>query len=117
MDSPVPGMERRQHKRRALRTTAHVMLPDQQFLEVYTVDISAGGLAVVTDLNPRAGTRFYIRVNLPGRSGRNTVLEASVEVTNSIFGTVEQGFKVGLRFLKLEPAALLAVIQYVERGS
>lgn len=114
MATQITGIERRQHTRRVLRTTAHVLLPDNKRVEVRTFDISAGGLGIVAAINPKAGSTFNIRLNLVLTSTGSTTIEAPVEVTHSVFGSVEQGFKIGLRFLKLESSAISAIALFLE---
>ena len=112
MNTPVPGIELRQHKRRYLHTTAYVTLPDRQVVEVRTTDISAGGLAIIGAMNPKVGVTLVIRFCLPEKSGGRTTIQAPVEVTHSIYGSAERNFRIGLRFLKLEPEAILSIAQY-----
>ena len=114
MNAQGSGGERRLHKRRTLRTIAHVVLPDQQLVEVRTFDISAGGLGIIAALNPQAGATFSIRMKLVAGSTSSTLIEAPVMVTHSIFGAAEQGFKIGLRFLKLDPEARAVIMQYLD---
>ncbi|MCA3028677.1 MAG: PilZ domain-containing protein [Rhodocyclaceae bacterium] len=113
MNTSVPGIELRQHKRRHLHTTAHVALPDSQVVEVRTTDISAGGLAIIGAINPKVGETLFIRFGIPVKSGGRTTVQATVKVAHSIYGTAERNFKIGLRFLKLEPEAVSSIAQYV----
>lgn len=113
MNTPVPGIEQRQHKRRYMRTTAHVALPDRQVVQVLATDISAGGLGIVGAVNPKIGMTLFIRLSIPDKSGGRTLIEAPVKVTHSIYGITEQSFKIGLQFLKLEPEAVFAIAEYV----
>ena len=114
MDIPGTGAERRQQKRRDLRTTAHVVVAGKQLVEVRTLDISSGGLGIAAALNPPAGATFHIRLHLPIRPGRRTAIEAQVEVTHSVYGSVERNFKIGLRFLNLDSETRSVITQFVE---
>jgi c-di-GMP-binding flagellar brake protein YcgR len=113
MNTPVPGIEQRRHKRRYLQVTAHVALPDSQVVEVRTIDVSAGGLAVIGAINPKVGETLFIRFGIPLKSGGRTAVQATVKVEHSIYGAAERNFKIGLRFLKLEPEAVSSIAQYV----
>ncbi|MCA2999090.1 MAG: PilZ domain-containing protein [Rhodocyclaceae bacterium] len=113
IDTPVPGIEQRQHKRRYLHVTAHVALPDSQIVEVRTTDVSAGGLAIIGAMNPKIGETLFIRFSIPANSGERTPIQATVKVTHSIYGSAQQNFRIGLRFLKLEPEAVLSIAEYV----
>ncbi|MFM9917016.1 MAG: PilZ domain-containing protein [Rhizobacter sp.] len=105
---------RRQHERRYLRGVATVVLSPKDSFEVRTLDISAGGMAIVAAANPRPGTTFSIQVSLPLRPKGFTAIEARVQVMHSILASDEQGFKVGLQFVSLDAPTAAAVIQYLK---
>lgn len=76
------------------------------------LDISAGGAGILAPANPQRGTQFTLRVGLPKRPMGSTLIEVPVEVTHSIFSSSENGFKIGLRFTRLEPSAASAILQF-----
>jgi c-di-GMP-binding flagellar brake protein YcgR len=107
------GPERRQTERRPLRTSAVVLLPGDQTFTVQTLDISLGGMGIVANANPRQGTRFSIRVALPVRPTGQYLFEAGVEVAHSILARDEGAFKVGLRFVSLDPRGESAIRHFI----
>lgn len=114
MTITAPGFERRQHERRYLRTVATVVLGPVQTFEVRTVDISAGGMAVVAAANPQPGTTFTIRVPLSFPHEGVVVVETRAQVMHSVLASDEQGFKIGLRFVSLEAAAASTILRYLK---
>ena len=111
-DTPS-GAERRVHARRPLHAPATVLLPGNQVDEVREIDISLGGMGILAEVSPKTGTRFRVRTSL-NLSGANPVtFEADVEVTHSIYGSHERGFKVGLRFVSVEPHLEQALARFV----
>jgi c-di-GMP-binding flagellar brake protein YcgR len=105
--------DRRVHDRRPLRIPARVLLPNDQAFEVRTMDIGAGGMGIIAGANPKAGTVFAIQFNLPGKTGGGSPLHVKVKVANSVLGIDEDGFKIGLQFLGLDPASERIIRQYV----
>ncbi len=102
MNRPNDTYENRIHQRRPLRAVATIMLPGNQEIEVHTLDLSRGGMAIVANANPRQGTEFGIRVTLPLRQRGSGTLEARVRVVHSILARDEGGFKVGLQFIGID---------------
>ena len=111
---PDPSAELRRHDRRLLRTTATVVLAGTQTFEVRTLDISEGGAAIVAAANPKSGTVFQIRMAIPRKAKDSIPIEAEVQVMHSIFVNSEQGFRIGLRFVRIEPAAAAAITQFLK---
>lgn len=110
---PYPAPERRQYMRKLLRTVAQLVIPDAGLIEVQTTDISLGGIGVVMNTDPVKGATFLLRVALRQPDRTSVVLQARVVVANSFFGASEGGFKVGLRFVDLTPAANLVLSKSV----
>lgn len=107
------GAERRVHLRRVLRNNALLLLPGDKTLEVRTVDISAGGMGILVDVNPPQGATFSIRVSLPLKSKGYKVFETRVQVMHSVYGSAEGYFKVGLRFIDLDAGTVAAISSYM----
>lgn len=108
------GAERRAHVRRKLRSPAFMVLPGGKVVDVRTLDISAGGMGLLIGANPPKGTVFDLQMALPMRSDGHRKLRAKVEVMQSIYDGQDGGFKVGVRFVGLEPddsAAIAAFLQ------
>jgi c-di-GMP-binding flagellar brake protein YcgR len=112
------GAERRQHERRTLRVAAQLKLTDASAtgarpMDVRTLDISLGGMGVVTPVNLRSGVTLTISFTLPARSKGITPIQARVQVMHSILGRDEGGFKIGLRFLAADNATNAAIREYL----
>jgi c-di-GMP-binding flagellar brake protein YcgR len=106
----LPGVERREHERKPLRTEAHLLPPGQPPFSVRLIDISEGGLRISCSVNPPLMSVSVIRMPVPSpdRLG-GSVIEARVQILNSIYAQAESGFRVGLKFLDL-PAATQDII-------
>ena len=108
----LDGSERRADPRKALRANAELLVEGRR-LEVRTMDISTSGLGIAASFNPRVDQTFSIFL-APADSPRGTVrIEMPVTVVHSILTQAEGGFKVGLRFGQLSPAARDAVKKYL----
>ncbi len=112
-EDKTSGAERREHTRRPLRTTTTLLLPGNQVFDVRALDISLGGMGIVAPVSPKSGTRFRIRTTLNLPDVGAVPFEANVEVTHSIYGAHEGGFKVGLRFVSVEPHLEQALARFV----
>lgn len=111
----APAGDRREHERRVLRSTATILVAGAPPLAVRTLDISASGLGIVAPVNPPVRLNCTVRVTLPLRPKGSVVHESKAVVVHSIFSNVEDGFKVGLRFVDISPEFAMAVIQYMSR--
>lgn len=111
------GSERRQQPRRPLRNSAFIAFPDGRSIEVRAVDISVGGLAVVSEINLQTKSVHTIQIALPLKPKGIFSFKAEVEVMHSIFGGSEKGFKIGLRFTKVVAADYQAIIHYINAGA
>jgi c-di-GMP-binding flagellar brake protein YcgR len=84
-----------------------------QSVVVRTYDISEGGLGIVTDASPPYGTNLSVRVRIPAGDAIPMELDARVTVARSVLSSDESGFKVGLQFVSLEPAARAAIRRFL----
>jgi c-di-GMP-binding flagellar brake protein YcgR len=106
----LPGVERREHERKPLRTEAHLLPPGQPPFSVRLIDLSEGGLRMACSVNPPLLSVSVIRMPVPRADRKGaSVIEARVQVLNSIYAQSEDGFRVGLKFLDL-PAATRDII-------
>ena len=114
-DSGNPGgQELRQHARRVLRTTAQLVVAGSPPFPVRTLDISAGGMAIIATVQPPRGLHCTVLLSLP-QTGREPVAMAlPVTVAHSIFSSGEEGVKVGLSFNALPPDAAALVQRFVD---
>jgi c-di-GMP-binding flagellar brake protein YcgR len=110
----LPGVERREHERKPLRIPAHLLPPGQPPFEVRLIDISEGGLRMACSVNPPLMSVSVIRMVVPSadRMG-NVLVEARVQIMNSIYVRAEDGFRVGLKFLDLPVPASKAIADYL----
>jgi c-di-GMP-binding flagellar brake protein YcgR len=105
--------DRRAHDRHPFRTEAVLALPDGREVTGRTLDIGKGGAAVVTDINPPLGSSLVIRLRLPAQPQGSTPFEAQALVVNCILAPRDGGFRLGLEFRPLTPAALAALKGYL----
>ena len=114
MNTPTSGSERRLYPRRILRCTADVRASPAETFRARTLDISPGGMAIITEHNPRVGQKLALRLPLPVRPKGMVAIEVLSEVLHSFLALNEGGFKVGLRFVGVEAAAASAINQFLK---
>lgn len=104
------GIESRVHHRHPLRTRGHLLFSGHEPVPVRTLDISVGGLCIVSELTLPVKIQGAIALSLPAGNGRFELQNINIQVMHSIFCNREDGFKVGLLFLK-PTLALLKMIR------
>lgn len=110
LQSDINWAERRGNQRRAILIKADVHLPGKAPLLAHAVDVSLGGLGL---LSPSAvGIDQELVVNVPFDVGGDAQL---ITLTGRVCYCTKQAdncFRVGLQFIKLEPdtAAFIAAI-------
>lgn len=105
--------ERRRHERKPLRASALLQLPDGAPLQVRTVDVSAGGLGVVSPVNINPRLPCMVRVNLPVNPSGQALLEAQATIAYCVLSGSESGFLIGLQFLNLPVASARAIALFL----
>ncbi|WP_157263589.1 PilZ domain-containing protein [Azohydromonas aeria] len=106
--------ERREHPRKFLSGTAHVLVPGRAPIEVHTLDISIGGLGIVSPTNLPYEWIGQIRFTLTREPyGVDTVV-APVQVVHSVLSGRQRGFMVGMRFVDLPPDIEGIIQRYME---
>ena len=105
--------DRRKTERKSLRTRATVILGQTQAFEVRTLDVSAGGMAIVAQANPPPGVVLGIRFMFPLKPSGYAPFEARARVVHSVFSSAESGFKVGLSFIDLPSDAAATIAKYL----
>jgi c-di-GMP-binding flagellar brake protein YcgR len=110
---PPAGAERRQYARKGLRGNGRLLIAGRAPLPIRLTDISAGGLGAVAAVNLALKTACTIQFGVPAKAGASKVLETRAAIALSIFSNAEDGFKVGLQFVGLPPAAANAISQYL----
>ncbi len=115
MDYPGSlGAERRQQQRKALRANAELLLQGAPPIPVRTLDISIGGIGVVSGLNLPQSAPCVIRLAAPGQSRGVPTIRIDAIIMHSIFTIRHDGFMIGLRFGDdLSPEAVEAVTKYL----
>ncbi len=106
------GAERRADPRKPLRANAELLIGGEH-ISVRTLDISTSGIGVSTSINPRSGQTGSLLLAPPGAPRGSSFVAVPVTVVHSILSRGEGGFKVGLRFAELPPAAIEAVRGYL----
>jgi c-di-GMP-binding flagellar brake protein YcgR len=108
------GAERRQHERKVLRGSAQLQIAGRPMLAVRMLDLSAGGVGIVSPINLPVKTGCTLRFPLHLQSrGTTTVVEIPSAVTNSIFSGAEDGFKLGLMFKGISVEAAELITQFL----
>lgn len=99
-----------------LRCTADVRSSPTETFRARTLDISPSGMAIITEHNPRVGQKLALRLPLPlpVRPKGTVTVEVLSEVLHSFLALNEGGFKVGLRFVKVDAAAASAIAQFLK---
>lgn len=106
-----PKDERRTAARQVLRTKAQLLFAQGLVLDARTLNISATGMAIVTDGPIAPGTSFALRCHVL-LNGARQELVVSVRVAHSVFSNSDGGFVVGLSFAaqSTEAAQLIAAV-------
>ena len=84
-------------------------LPDGRAIPARCLDIGLGGAGVVCDLNIPVGTLIVAVMRVPARPSGSAVFEASASVASCTLAGSEGGFRLGLQFNTLSPAATSAL--------
>lgn len=82
-------------------------------VQVQTLDLSVGGLAVISPTNPEPGTLASIQFPLKLTAQPVLHVEVMVTVMHGHHSTAAQGYKLGLRFNTLSGPVATLVARYV----
>jgi c-di-GMP-binding flagellar brake protein YcgR len=104
------GIENRSQARRSLRTRGTLLFTGNQPIPIRTLDVSLGGLCLVADIAIPAKIMGQLEINLPLGNGNFEKMQVSIQVVYSIFCNKEDGFRLGVLFVK-PPRNLIVVIQ------
>ena len=102
-DWVASGPDRREHARKPFSTTAYLRLPDHQVIEVHAVDLSAGGIGLVSPRNLQTGWLCEVKFHVTRDTTGVDAVVAQGRVAFSILSGREYGFLIGLQFLNLVP--------------
>jgi len=106
------GSERRLYARKPLRTRGFLAEKGSTALEVQTIDLSVGGMCIVTPNQLMVGNEYIISVDLLS-NGKNRRVAATIEVAYSL-GNSKDGFKSGLRFVDIDDASAAVVEEWMK---
>ena len=106
--------QRRAHERRPLHAPAKLMLTGKRIVDVRTVNLSAGGVALIAPENLPIGTACEIRLELPTKEAGKFTLYLGVLVMNTVFSSREDGFKTGLKFTHPNAEQLARIAAFVQ---
>lgn len=107
---------RRRHARRATRCAARLALGGGHSLDVRIIDISEGGLGLVSQRPLPLGSHFVLRWALPDADGEPQAVQATACVTHSVLSGALAGFRVGVRFVQVDGPVSRLIRQYVHRS-
>jgi c-di-GMP-binding flagellar brake protein YcgR len=104
------GVESRVHQRHPLRTRGKLLFDGHAPIPVRTIDISVGGLCLVSEVTLPAKIKGNLVFNMPVGHGKFEEKNLKIQILHSIFCNKEDGFKLGVMFLS-PPPELLKLIQ------
>ena len=108
------SIDRRQFERKTMRGPARLTVSGKPPKVVRMLDISEGGICVVSDTNISAREVVKLEFNmLIRKSGAYTGLVLNAVVTYNAFSNEESGFKLGLQFGGLKDSQRLLILQYI----
>jgi c-di-GMP-binding flagellar brake protein YcgR len=109
----LSGPERRQNPRRFLSGAAHLFLPNKPPLEVHTLDISSGGVGIVSPVALPFEQRAELRFTLTRETSGLDLLRTPTRVAYCVLSGRQHGFLVGLQFFRLPEPAAAAIARYM----
>jgi len=104
------GIDSRAQARRTLRTRGTLFFTGNQPIHIRTLDVSLGGLCLVSEIAIPAKIMGQLEMNMPVGNGKFEKMHVNIQIMHSIFCNKEDGFRIGILFLK-PPAKLTAIIQ------
>lgn len=101
-DDPDLMRERRSSERKVLRLRADVRFPDNKTLQTHSVDISTGGICLVSPVKLDLGQTCEINLQLSA-CGSDTTVPLLGRVCYCIRGA--DGFRAGMQFVQMSSQA------------
>lgn len=108
------GAERRVDVRKPFRSPAFLAVPGRPPASVRTVDISSGGVGILSADNPPPKTVCTVRLALPVKGRGTVVFDVQARVAHSIYSSKGGGFQIGLQFTQLTPDLAAAIVGYLD---
>lgn len=94
--------EQRRNPRWQLKTAAQLIVNSNQVVQVRTLDISAGGLSVITQFALPMGTVVQINLMLPTWNGPIVPMSVRASVMNCSLDGRNGGFRIGMQFTEID---------------
>ncbi len=88
-------------QRKVFRCRARLLLSDGKVFEVRTVDITSGGMSVMSQQDLRVGAQCSLVFELPVHGALQTLTTEVKIVYATLIGT--EGTRLGLRFVTFDP--------------
>lgn len=113
-DWNLSSRDRREHPRKFLSGAAHLLSPGRAPIEVRMLDISIGGIGLVSPMNMPHEWSGHVRFTLTrGSPGVDTLL-VPVQVVHSVLSGRQGGFVLGMRFVDLPEDTLAVITRYID---
>ena len=110
----TPGVEeRRKTARKTFFVMGQIALPTRGPMAVRYLDISTGGVGLVSDLNIPARTRVHLKFTIMLADSSFYPFVVQAEVAHSTFSSLRRGFVIGLIFLNPTDELLMTIKQYI----
>lgn len=120
MTQPIlttPGRDRRLTPRRDLRIKALWRRSGAEFVEVRTLDISATGIGLISDVNIPEGETCSVLLALPVAPGRSVNMQITGTVAHCILNGQTSQFNIGVSFVQLPPQTAATIKEFVAAGA
>ena len=110
-----PRKHERRHLRFVVAWAAHIQTPSGPSVPLRVVDISPGGIGVVSDnMLPATGVfSVTLRVPVPGSPGQISGVNVKVRVIHQLFSA--GGNRAGLEFVDMAPAVTDLLIRCAQK--
>jgi hypothetical protein len=105
--------DRRLYPRKFLSGTGFLVVPGRPTFEIHTLDISMGGMGVVSPWNLPYDLLCEIHFTLAREPAGVDILAAPARVAHSILSGRENGFLVGLQFVNLSPNTAATISRFM----
>jgi c-di-GMP-binding flagellar brake protein YcgR len=107
--------QERRHLRFVVAWAAHIQTPSGQLVPLRVIDISPGGIGVVSDnMLPATGAfGVTLRVPVPGNPGQISGVNVQARVIHQLFAA--GGNRAGLEFVDIAPAVTDLLIRCAQK--
>ena len=112
-DQAAAADERRIAVRKRVRTRVRLSIAGSTAMEVWSLDLSIGGICVVADVNPATGTKCSLALGIPFKNGTSHKTQVQGSISYSSFSNADGGFKVGVQFKDVTPELHKALLRFV----